>query len=268
MHDNTSGSSTAVNNGVAPLTECTATTSYPCIPLSPLRWQCVYRRTIPRGERQLGEPAWRTRPCCRVPETVVVRNNSATNQGQTVDLAAAKLNDLYSGCDFPRLAAPRQFHRYCKGHVPASTSDGSAAANNDATNNFNMLTSDRTLTSTPLATSPLPLTRVLPISNSANPIDNVLNPKPPATSHVVYLHRPSPRSQQTMIYPSSLYISFQRAPTSLVSSAVVLSALPTQQAVPFLMDTLLPAAKVAAHRPQALETQVWQRLRAWENGHR
>ncbi|KAH8984732.1 hypothetical protein EDB92DRAFT_2117006 [Lactarius akahatsu] len=39
------------------------------------------------------------------------------NTGQTVDLAAAKLNDLYGSSNVPRLDGPDKFHRPSKGHV-------------------------------------------------------------------------------------------------------------------------------------------------------
>ncbi|KAH8981837.1 hypothetical protein EDB86DRAFT_3066593 [Lactarius hatsudake] len=56
-------------------------------------------------------------------------NNS--NDGQTVDLAAAKLNDLYGSSNVPRLDGPDKFRRPSKGHMH----DGSSGSNNGVTNN-------------------------------------------------------------------------------------------------------------------------------------
>ncbi|KAH9171644.1 hypothetical protein EDB89DRAFT_2229840 [Lactarius sanguifluus] len=56
-------------------------------------------------------------------------NNS--NNGQTVDLAAAELNDLYGSSNVPRLDDPNKFRRPSKGHIH----DGSSGSNNGVTNN-------------------------------------------------------------------------------------------------------------------------------------
>ncbi|KAH8987229.1 hypothetical protein EDB86DRAFT_3245845 [Lactarius hatsudake] len=56
-------------------------------------------------------------------------NNS--NNGQTVDLAAAKLNDLYGSSNVPRLDGPDKFRRPSKGHIH----DGSSGSNNGVANN-------------------------------------------------------------------------------------------------------------------------------------
>ncbi|KAH8987215.1 hypothetical protein EDB86DRAFT_3105112 [Lactarius hatsudake] len=56
-------------------------------------------------------------------------NNS--NDGQTVDLAAAKLNDLYGSSNVPRLDGPDKFRRPSKGHMH----DSSSRSNNGVTNN-------------------------------------------------------------------------------------------------------------------------------------
>ncbi|KAH8994164.1 hypothetical protein EDB86DRAFT_2829980 [Lactarius hatsudake] len=56
-------------------------------------------------------------------------NNS--NNGQTIDLAAAKLNDLYGSSNVPRLDGPDKFRRPSKGHIH----DGSSGSNNGVTNN-------------------------------------------------------------------------------------------------------------------------------------
>jgi hypothetical protein len=61
-------------------------------------------------------------------------NNNVTNHGQTVDLATAKLNDLYGGSDVPRLDGPEKFRRSSKGHVH-DNSGSSTAVNNCVTNN-------------------------------------------------------------------------------------------------------------------------------------
>jgi hypothetical protein len=58
-------------------------------------------------------------------------NNNASNHGQTVDLATAKLNDLYGGSDVPRLDG---FRRSSKGYVH-DNSGSSTAINNCVTNN-------------------------------------------------------------------------------------------------------------------------------------
>ena len=47
----------------------------------------------------------------------VKNNNNPTSQGQTVDFAAAKLNDLYGGSNNPRLDGPKKFRRTSKGHM-------------------------------------------------------------------------------------------------------------------------------------------------------
>jgi hypothetical protein len=44
-------------------------------------------------------------------------NNNATSHGQTVDLAGAKLNDLYGGGNVPRLNGPEKFRRSSKTHL-------------------------------------------------------------------------------------------------------------------------------------------------------
>ncbi|KAH9010361.1 hypothetical protein EDB83DRAFT_2322456 [Lactarius deliciosus] len=54
-------------------------------------------------------------------------NNS--NNGQTVDLAAANLNDLYGSSNVPRLDGPDKFRRPSKGHIH----DGSSGSNKGAT---------------------------------------------------------------------------------------------------------------------------------------
>ncbi|KAH9172677.1 hypothetical protein EDB89DRAFT_1905988 [Lactarius sanguifluus] len=56
---------------------------------------------------------------------------SADNNGQTVDLAAAKWNDLYGSSNVPRLDGPDKFRRPSKGHIH----DGSSGSNNGVTNN-------------------------------------------------------------------------------------------------------------------------------------
>ena len=59
-------------------------------------------------------------------------NNNAAGHTQTVDLAAAKLNDLYGGGgNVPRLDGPDKFRRPSKGHVH----DSSNGSNNGVTNN-------------------------------------------------------------------------------------------------------------------------------------
>jgi hypothetical protein len=61
-------------------------------------------------------------------------NNNASNHGQTVDIATAKLNDLYGGGNVPRLDGPEKFRRSSKGHVHDNTGS-STAVNNGVTNN-------------------------------------------------------------------------------------------------------------------------------------
>ena len=62
-----------------------------------------------------------------VPETVAVhdeknKNNNATSHRRTVDLAAAKLNNLYGGGKVPHLDGPEKFCRSSKGHMHDNTS--------------------------------------------------------------------------------------------------------------------------------------------------
>ena len=65
-------------------------------------------------------------------KTSTANNNAA---GQTVDLAAAKLNDMYGGGgNVPRLDGPDKFRRPSKGHVHDSSS-GSTTVNNGVPNN-------------------------------------------------------------------------------------------------------------------------------------
>jgi hypothetical protein len=58
-------------------------------------------------------------------------NNSGAGPTQTVDLATAKLNDLYGAGAVPRLDGPEKFRRASKGHVPEV---GSSGNNNTAPN--------------------------------------------------------------------------------------------------------------------------------------
>ena len=60
-------------------------------------------------------------------------NNNATGHSQTVDLAAAKLNDLYGGGgNVPRVDGPEKFRRSSKGHMHdgSSGSSGNGVTNN------------------------------------------------------------------------------------------------------------------------------------------
>ncbi|KAH9012271.1 hypothetical protein EDB85DRAFT_2223714 [Lactarius pseudohatsudake] len=59
-----------------------------------------------------------------------VKMSSNNNNGQTVDFAAAKLNDLYGSSNVPRLDGPDKFRWPSKGHVGDSTS----GSNNGVTN--------------------------------------------------------------------------------------------------------------------------------------
>ncbi|KAH8984727.1 hypothetical protein EDB92DRAFT_1950555 [Lactarius akahatsu] len=54
---------------------------------------------------------------------------SSNNNGQIVDLAAAKLNDLYGSSNVPRLDGPDKFRRPSKGHI----GDSSNGSNNGVT---------------------------------------------------------------------------------------------------------------------------------------
>ncbi|KAH9024802.1 hypothetical protein EDB85DRAFT_2179998 [Lactarius pseudohatsudake] len=58
-------------------------------------------------------------------------SSNNNNNCQTVDLAAAKLNDLYGSSNVPRLDGPDKFRRPSKGHIH----DGSSGSNNGVTNN-------------------------------------------------------------------------------------------------------------------------------------
>jgi hypothetical protein len=62
-------------------------------------------------------------------------NNSGTGPTQTVDLATAKLNDLYGGGSVPRLDGPEKFRRASKGHVPDVGSSGNTTTANGTSNN-------------------------------------------------------------------------------------------------------------------------------------
>ncbi|KAH9012278.1 hypothetical protein EDB85DRAFT_2281311 [Lactarius pseudohatsudake] len=59
------------------------------------------------------------------------KTSNNNNNGQTVDLAAAKLNDLYSSSNVPRLDDPDKFRQPSKGHIH----DSSSGSNNGVTNN-------------------------------------------------------------------------------------------------------------------------------------
>ncbi|KAH8987228.1 hypothetical protein EDB86DRAFT_3245844 [Lactarius hatsudake] len=59
------------------------------------------------------------------------KTSSNNNNGQTVDLAAAKLNDLYGSSNVPRFDSPDKFRRPSKGHMH----DSSSGSNNGVTNN-------------------------------------------------------------------------------------------------------------------------------------
>lgn len=50
-------------------------------------------------------------------------NNNATSHGQTIDLAAVKLNDLYGGDNVPHLDCPERFLRSSRAisTIPAAT---------------------------------------------------------------------------------------------------------------------------------------------------
>ena len=71
------------------------------------------------------------------PSSSAVNNNNdnATSHGQTVELATAKLNDLYGAGNVPRLDSPEKFPRYSKGHMNDITSGGHIAVKGGATNN-------------------------------------------------------------------------------------------------------------------------------------
>ncbi|KAH9012277.1 hypothetical protein EDB85DRAFT_1900469 [Lactarius pseudohatsudake] len=60
-----------------------------------------------------------------------VKTSSHNNNGQTVDLAAAKLNDSYGSSNVQRLDGPDKFRRPSKGHMH----DSSSGSNNGVTNN-------------------------------------------------------------------------------------------------------------------------------------
>ena len=61
-------------------------------------------------------------------------NNSGTGPTQTVDLATAKLNDLYGG-NVPRLDGPEKFRRASKGHVDVGSSGNTTAVASGNSNN-------------------------------------------------------------------------------------------------------------------------------------
>ncbi|KAI9436691.1 hypothetical protein H4582DRAFT_2078373 [Lactarius indigo] len=55
------------------------------------------------------------------------KTSSNNNNGQTVDLVAAKLNYLYGSRNVPRLYGPDKFRRPSKGHIH----DNGSGSNND-----------------------------------------------------------------------------------------------------------------------------------------
>ena len=63
-------------------------------------------------------------------------NNNATDHGQTVDLAAAKSNNLYGGgTNVPRLDGLEKFRRSSTGHIHHGSSGSGSSVNNSVTNN-------------------------------------------------------------------------------------------------------------------------------------
>ncbi|KAH8994157.1 hypothetical protein EDB86DRAFT_3243981 [Lactarius hatsudake] len=122
-------------------------------------WAEVLGQVTERGNTPLKRYPWSPgRPICRVPTSLASPPSSAfaprapmaasmvntpllpmfqktssnnSNDGQTVDLAAAKLNDLYGSSNVPRLDGPDKFRRPSKGHMH----DGSSGSNNGVTNN-------------------------------------------------------------------------------------------------------------------------------------
>ena len=74
-------------------------------------------------------------PMFQKPSSPAVNNNNPTSHGQTVDLATAKLNDLYGAGNVPRLGGPEKFSRSSKGHMRDNTSGGPTTVNNSVTNN-------------------------------------------------------------------------------------------------------------------------------------
>ena len=69
-------------------------------------------------------------------KSLTANNNATVYGGQTVDLAAVKLNDLYrgGGGNVSRLDGPEKFRRSFKGHIQHGSS-GSSSVNNGVTNN-------------------------------------------------------------------------------------------------------------------------------------
>ena len=67
--------------------------------------------------------------------SAMINNNNAKSHGQTVDLATAKLNDLYGGGNIPRHDDPEKFRRSSKGHMYDNTSAPRPAVNIGVTNN-------------------------------------------------------------------------------------------------------------------------------------
>ena len=75
-------------------------------------------------------------PMFQKPSSSSVNNNNNTSSiGQTVDLATAKLNDLYGTGNVPRLDGPEKFRRTSKGHMHDNTTGSSTTVNNGVTNN-------------------------------------------------------------------------------------------------------------------------------------
>jgi hypothetical protein len=69
-------------------------------------------------------------------------NNPGPGPTQTVDLATAKLNDLYVSGAVPRLDGPEKFRRASKGHTPDTGSSTGTAVPSAASNNNNSVYGD------------------------------------------------------------------------------------------------------------------------------
>ena len=74
-------------------------------------------------------------PMYQKPSSATINNNNATSHGQTVDLATAKLNDLYGGGNISLLDGSEKFRWFSKGHMHDDTSAHRPPVNNGVTNN-------------------------------------------------------------------------------------------------------------------------------------
>jgi hypothetical protein len=119
----------------SPQRQCFWPRRWLCFPLSAPRWRCRSRRSrraLPGCRRQLGEHSEYTAPAYSPGVWSSTADNNATGHALTVDLAAAKLNDLYGGGGIVLcLSGPEKFRCSFKCHVH----DNNNGSSNGVTNN-------------------------------------------------------------------------------------------------------------------------------------